>query len=713
MLDDFFFAWEGADAKSPWRHMRVLEVRGVEAMSSLYSFEIELVRADNRPDVSVTDLVGRRCALRITTKTQPAFRLIHGVVASAEELGDVTDGARYRVVLAPPFFAATMQKKSLIYLEKTIAEIVEHVLTRVSWGAGLTASKLREADPDDGDDSTFKPATATFAMRIVDRNRIDDRDARPYCVQYDESDIHFVSRILEEEGISYHFEHTKTECVLVLSDFDGGRQHIDPTKPLGLNVFGRELSSWVVGTRLRPKSATLDDFNWKKPKHAMIAISPAGVTDFNTHEYPGRYDHSKESGERLAEKREQRLSTEREWAAGEARCRLLGAGSIFRLEHSAEKFNGKYLVTSVRHEVTSRGSFSRGRGADIPYKASIECVRCGTKDEDIESSFRPARVTPRPRILGSQTAIVTADPSAAGAEINVGGPEDVGCVRVHFHWDFEATRLEREPSSCWIRVSHLFAGSNHGAAWHPRVGNEVIVDFLDGDPDRPIVTGRVYNGINKPGENPTRRPTFSAIKSFTSPFNGNFNMLSFEDEAGREEIVVHAARDYNTTVKRNASRDVGMNDSVTVKGSQKTSIDGSQSTSAGSISHNSGSTLSLAAKTQMTLNAGDEMAAGAPIINIEGKDNVNASAPWIDIQGGTKIRVGAPVVEVGGSVIDANAQENLNASAPWIDIKGGAKIRADAAIVEINGATVIVTAGDVTIKGGTVNIKGGQINLNC
>src|SRR5690606_2075652 len=133
-------------------------------------------------------------------------------------------------------------------------------------------------------------------------------------------------------------------------------------------------------------------------------------------------------------------------------------------------------------------------------------------------------------------------------EIHVGGPSDLGCVRLRFRWDMDDARCAEEPSSCWVRVSQFFAGADHGALWHPRVGDEVIVEYLDGDPDRPIVTGRVYNGIRPAPENATQRPTYSAIKSNTSPYNGNYNLLAFEDLQGNEEIIIHAARDYTTNV---------------------------------------------------------------------------------------------------------------------------------------------------------------------
>ncbi|WP_437682416.1 type VI secretion system Vgr family protein [Sorangium sp. So ce131] len=726
MAKDYAFAWEGANhPDGPWHHLRVVEFRGREAMSELYAFEIELLRLPDAPDVDVADLVGRAAALRIETSTTPASRVVHGIIASAEELGELHEGTRYRVALAPPLLRATMMKKSIIYLEKTLQQIVEQVLSRASWGAGLEPSS-GDGEQDGGDLGRFQPARQTFAWRVVDMSRIADPEARPYCVQYEESDFAFVSRLLEEEGISYHFEHTAGECTLVLSDFDGGRALIDPTSPLGPGILGREVRDVRVGARVRPKSASLNDYSWRRPQLDLVAVSPAGVTDFQTHEHPGRYEHSKELGERLAEKRQQRLDTEREWAAASASCRLLGAGSVFQLDHSNSKWSGRYLVTAIEHVGHERESFAARGAEEEPYAAHFEAIRCGAKGQDGDSNFRPERRTPRPRIVGSQTAVVTADPSSAGAEIHLGGPEDIGCVRLKFHWDLDSGRLEKEPSSCWVRVSQLFAGAaGHGALWHPRVGNEVIVDFLDGDPDRPIVTGRVYNGANLPPENPTRRPTYSAIKSYTSPFDGNFNMLAFEDAAGKEQIVLHAARDLDETVKRNASRAVGVDDATQVGGNQSVQVTGSQSTSAGSVSVSSGSTVMITAASDLSAIAQGGLltaSAGTNLIASAGTNVVVGAGSEAQVVGGSRVTVGAPVVDVNGA-------GNVNVDAPWIDIKGGAKVRAGAAIVEVNGVTVLIngsgsiaiTGGTVTVSGttvnvkgsGTVNVNGGVVNLNC
>ncbi|WP_437688302.1 type VI secretion system Vgr family protein [Sorangium sp. So ce176] len=701
MASDFSFAWEGANRSDdgPWHHLRVLEFRGRESISGLYAFEIDLVRLHHTPDVDVTDLVGKLASLRIATKDSPPFRLIHGQISAAEELGEVQLGTRYRVTLAPPFWRATMLKKSIIYLEKTIQQIVESVLARTSWGAGLVASSGQPAE-DDGDESTFRPAKATFAWRVIDMGRIADVTARSYCVQYQESDFDFVSRLLEEEGISYHFEHTKGECVLVLSDNDGGRPRLDPARPLGPGILARKVSDVRMGSRVQPTSVVLNDYNWRKPKLDLLASAPAGATESAVYEHPGRYEESRETGERLAEQRALRLDADREWAAASGACRLLGAGTLFTLEHPTSKWSGSYLVTAIEHSAHEPGYFAAPAGQE-PYRCRFEAIRCGRSGEDAPSRFVPARVAPRPRIHGSQTGVVTAEPSDQDAEINVGGPSAIGCVRVRFHWDIDVGRHAKEATSCWVRVSQMFAGGRgHGAIWHPRVGDEVVVDFLEGDPDRPLITGRVYNGINLPPENATKRPTYSAIKSYTSPFNGNYNLLSFEDAQGEEEIRLHAARDLTTEVTRSARRTVGVDDATEVGGDQSTQVAGSQSTSAGAITQSAGTTVAVRSGAEMTLSAGTTLTGSAG-------DNMSLGAGGNNtITAGSHLSLGAPVIEITG-------EGNINVDAPWIDIKGGPKLRAGAALVEVNGAaTVLINGGNsISIKGGTVNVSGGTVNV--
>ena len=221
---------------------------------------------------------------------------------------------------------------------------------------------------------------------------------------------------------------------------------------------------------------------------------------------------------------------------GSSICKALQSGYHFQLEQFyRESMNHKqYLVTAVWH--TASQSFEEG--ADFEYSNSFACI-------PIEVKFRPLRATHKPVMQGSQTAIVVGPP---GEEIYT---DEYGRIKVQFHWDRVGKKDDK--SSCWIRVSQPWAGPGWGAITIPRIGHEVVVDFLEGDPDRPLITGSVYNGINKPPYPLPDEKTKSTLKSDSSQGSGGFNEIRFEDKKGSEEIFVHGQKDYNTVIENNTT----------------------------------------------------------------------------------------------------------------------------------------------------------------
>lgn len=557
---EFTFAFEGAaGAEGPWSHLDVVDFRGHEAMSSLYRYELTLFARAPAAEIDPHDLVRAAATLRIATRSQPEYRVVHGVVTEAEEIGPTHGGMLMRVVMMPPLARARFNKRCRIFLEKTTRQIIDAVLA----GASLHEMKGGSIEPDDGA-ATFRPAQESYTWRITDASRIDDVAVRRYCVQYGESDFDFVARLLEEEGISFHFENGLERCLLVLADRDAGRAKLDPFAPLG-HIEGRDLSSMKLGARLRPKAVSFADYNWKKPKLEMIARADASTPDaaLSEYHYPGGYPDTPQQGKPLASALLDRYAVEASFAVAEGHARMLFAGSIFAYEATKPRYDGEYLVTKLEVVGHQEGVLEHHGDPhkDEPYTIAIECARRGKGSDVSESRFRPARTTTKPRIVGSQTGFVTADPSA-DSEIHVGGPDgaEVGCVRVRFHWDTDTERLSKEPSSCWIRVNHPFAGVGEGGVWHPRVGVEVIIEYEDGDPDRPLVTGRVYNGANRPPAPAIGADTISTFKSFSSPGGATFNEFLFDDAAGAEQIRLHAGKDWHSHVNHDRSERIA-NDS--------------------------------------------------------------------------------------------------------------------------------------------------------
>jgi type VI secretion system secreted protein VgrG len=762
---DFTFAFEGADAtRDPWAHLNVVCFHGREEISSLYRYDVTLLARPPIPEVDPHEIVGARATLRIATFTEPAYKLVHGVIAEAEELGPVPEGMLYRAVLMPPLVRAGHRTRCRIFLEKTTRAIIDAVL---QGDPSLSRAEGAAVSEDDGSTASFTPAGERFTWRLLDSSRVDDATVRPYCVQYNESDLAFVSRILEEEGISYHFENGAGTCLLVLSDRDQGKARLEPFDPFGSDIQGRAVATMKLGAKLRAKKVRLHDYDWRKPALGMLAEAKEEQDDLFEYHYPGGFSYDAPSqGDLLAKARLDRYRVEAEYAVGDGQCRVLSAGSIFRLDHVKSRYDGEYLVTKLDVRGEQQGTaFMQSAQGTPAFSCTFQCARRGTGDSVEESRFRPPRVTPKPRIVGSQTAFVTADPQAKGAEIHVGGPAGnaIGCVRLKFHWDADQTRLSTEPSSCWVRVSQMFAGAGEGGMWHPRVGVEVIVEHLDGDPDRPLVTGRVYNGANRPPCPASGAPTISTFKSSSSPGGGKHNELSFDDAAGAEQIKLHAAKNWNsevgndrsegvtndstssvgksrtestgadrsTSVKGNNSERVDGDESVFVKRSQSQAISVDQSTTVGanqSLSVGANRTVSVGANQTSSVGANDslsvagnrsitvsgnrgEAVTGNATQSVSGNKTVGVSGNGEEtVSGSRSITVAGPMSHTVSGAITLNGAANITQSA-GADFAAGAAANAG---VQAGVNLSLIAGAEAALQGASVHVTaGGEIILGA
>jgi type VI secretion system secreted protein VgrG len=776
---DYSLAWEHADSPNgPWGHLEVLWFRGHEGISELYRYEITVLAKNPTAEIELSKLIGARATLRIRTYAEPAYRLVHGVICEAEDLSSVPEGMVYRIVLMPPLVRACHRQRSRIFLDKTIRRIVDAVVTsdpnfvKVD---GLVVDPVEVADP------SFTPAKDRYTWRTSDTPRLDQTNARPFCVEYVETDHNFMSRLLEDEGVSYHFEQGDDICLLVLSDRDPGRTKLQPFDPLGINIQGRAVQTVKLGARLRPSVVRLHEYNWRKPSLDMGAQAEEADTPqaqlFEDH-YPGGYMESPAQGAPLANARMDRLAVEAEYASFASNCRLLGAGMIFVLDYPKPKYEGEYLVTKmdVYGEQAGAASIAMAIGLDEelqgkPYDSRIECARRISELGGVgESRFRPARSTRRPRIQGSQTAFVTAEPGSL-AEINVGGPlgDEIGCVRVRFPWDKEDTRLAKEPSSCWIRVSQFFAGAGQGAVFHPRVGVEVIIEFLEGDPDRPLVTGRVYNGQNRPPVTGKGAATESTMKTFSSPGGGNFNEIYFQDATGREQIRLEASRNYDMIVDHDRSESVANDGSSDVGNNRSESTGVNRSTSVGqnnmeivgqnesvavglnqalSVGVNrtmlvgANHTVQIGANQDTTVSADDSLLVGGVQTITIGAAQVTTigAAQAVTVGAGQSVSIGgAATTNSGGSMAMAAGGEmalsapsqmlvaagsqalqsttTTVAAAAMASITAGAMssnaapfvVQEAGGVLALSGPVTIMNGGTITISGGTVQIDGGTI----
>ena len=399
-----------------------------------------------------------------------------------------------------------------------------------------------------------------------------------YCVQYGESDFQFASRLMEAWGIAYYFDHSETAHTLVMVD-DPARfpacANIDALPFLTLG----DQRDWLTNNRIEavsfsqsvaPGAYKATDYNFITPATSLTAT--AGEGGATVYEYPGDYT-LKADGETVAKRRIEELTARSAELSGASPVRHLVAGGTFTLAgHPNEALNQKYILLSVRH-----------RAARREYANEFEAIPA-------KVAFRPTRDTPRPRIAGSQTAIVV---GPSGKEI---WTDEYGRIKVQFHWD--QLGRNNEASSCWIRVAHTWAGAGWGAFVLPRVGQEVVVSFLEGDPDRPLVTGCVYNGDNAvPYALPDGQDR-STLKSRSTPSAAGFNEIRLDDKAGSEELFIQAQKDLNVTVLNNSTATIKKDHSVTVQEGNST-----LTVSQGNLTINVTGDITIKATGAMTLQA--------------------------------------------------------------------------------------------------------------
>ena len=520
----------------------VLSFSGDEAISSPFSFELLLATESNQ--ITFDQLAGKNVTVSLHAGTA-VQRYFNGMIVEFEP-SDIskTDEkySTYRALLTPNLWALKHCIDSRIFQEQTTPQIIEKVLN-----SGTLAAKNIKNVID-------------FRMDIVG-----SYPPRAYCVQYNESDLAFINRLCQDEGLFYYFEHTEKNHTLVFCNdskrqppFPGGAPATVTFHDLGGGTTDEEVITSLRATnKLNTGKYVTQDFNFTVPENDLMVtqVSEAQpVKGIGEHyEYPGGYEKAEGRGKALATVRRQAMDAHAVMLRGRGNSRGFMPGTKFGLkEHPLEFLNGKaYLLLKVRHE--ARQNFASGAGAGDSYFNVFTAL-------PIDTVFRPERQTPKPVIAGSQTAIVK---GPKGEEIYT---DPYGRVKVKFHWDRNPDQKTDENLTCWIRVSQVWAGANYGAVYTPRVGQEVIINFLEGDPDRPIIAGRVYNGVNHPPFDPKVEKTKSTLKSNSSK-NGesNNNEILFEDLTGREQFHTHAAKDRSEVVENDKTTEVKNNQKLTVQ----------------------------------------------------------------------------------------------------------------------------------------------------
>lgn len=515
---------------------------GFELLGRPFEYDLDLVSEDAQIDPDA--VLGDTMTVRVEVG-QEATRYFHGHV-SKFTLVDVSDGlARYRATLVPWIWFLTRTADCRIFQEKTVPDIILEVFR------------------DNGFSDFDNQLTGTYRKW-------------EYCVQYRETDFNFVSRLMEQEGIYYYFEHKDGKHILVLSDSINAHEPypeyatIKYYPPNQAAIRDEEhISSWSVEHEVQPTTYAHNDFDFKGPqkmlrtKHKLQRDHAEATGEI--YDYPGEYvEHG--DGQTYAQVRIEELQANFQTIKGAGNTRGLGCGYTFELaEYPREEFCKEYLVTSANYQIEAPSYDSSG------YGGSGQTYSCSFTALDSTQPFRPPRITPKPSIQGPQTAIVC---GPDGEEI---WTDKYGRVKVQFHWDRYGEK--NESSSCWVRVAQIWAGAKWGGMFIPRIGHEVVIEFLEGDPDHPLITGRVYNGDNMPPYDLPANKTQSGVKSRSSKGGtpSNFNEIRFEDKKGSEEFFMQAEKDHNINVKNNRTDTVG-NDETTSIGHDRTETVGNDET---------------------------------------------------------------------------------------------------------------------------------------
>jgi len=506
---------------------------GSERLGALFEYELELLGTDS--DIDPEKLLGQNVTIRMEL-ADGGWRYFNGYVSRFGHYGTLDYLALYRASVRPWLWFLTCNADCRIFQNQTIPDIVKEIF-RIH-GYSEFEERLSEA---------YKP--------------------REYCVQYRETDFNFISRLLEEEGIGYYFRHEDGNHTLVLTDsvhahtpFEGCPE-IPFIHPGNIEHYKQDhIDEWSFAQEVQPGTYEATNYDFTKPRADLRAKSMVQRSHphakFAVFDYPGPHlqtDHGESYTRRRIEEHHARF----EQSTGQGNARGLACGYRFTLVgYPREDQNREYLITATRFHLSSNEYLSGMAGTPEEFACRFSALEAKTV-------FRPQRLAPKPVVQGPQTAVVV---GKAGEEI---WTDEHGQVKVKFHWDRYGKKDEN--ASCWVRVSHPWAGQGWGAISIPRIGQEVIVDFLEGDPDRPIITGRVYNADTRAPFALPGAAVISGIKSNTHKGKG-YNEISMDDTAGKEKFLIHSQYDMTTTVRNNDHQHVMVDRTIHVDGKHTETI---------------------------------------------------------------------------------------------------------------------------------------------
>ncbi|KAI5916438.1 type VI secretion system Vgr family protein [Thauera sp. 2A1] len=507
-----------------------------EEMGRLFEFDITVLSPRN--DIDPNKLLGKNVTVKVEL-ADGAIRHFDAYVTRFAFAGVHGRYLRYQIVGRPWLWFLTRTADCRIFQNKKVPDIIKDIFAKYAI-ASYELDKLT---------GTYEPWE--------------------YCVQYRETDFNFVSRLMEQEGISYFFTHADGKHTLVLADspsaheaYPGYAEIPFVTGERATRIEQERISEWGFNWEIQPGAYAIDDFDFKKPSVELLKQTKQkrGYAEA-THEiydYPGEYDTPAE-GETYVRIRLEELQSQVQVMQGAGNARGIAAGSIFKLTgQPREDQNRKYLITAATLSF-AYNDYESSESEGATYRSSFSCI-------NNDAPFRTPRTTPKPIVQGLQTAIVV---GPAGDEIYT---DQYGRVKVHFHWDRHGDADEN--ASCWMRVSHPWAGKNFGMVALPRIGQEVVVEFLEGDPDRPLITGRVYNAEQMPPWALPANKTQTGVltRSSLGGSAANANAIRFEDKKGAEQLWIHAEKNQDIEVENDETHWVGHDRTKTIDHDETTHV---------------------------------------------------------------------------------------------------------------------------------------------
>jgi type VI secretion system secreted protein VgrG len=657
---------------------------GGEEISRLFHFYLELCSEET--GLAATQLVGQPACVEIDVK-ESAPRYFHGRIARFAASGIDQRGLRsYRAELVPWTWLMTHRHGCRIFQNMSVLDIAKKLF-----------GELGFADYEVKADGKYAPLE--------------------YCVQYRESDWDFLSRLFEEFGLFYFFRHEKARHVLVLGDSKTAWQDCVESEPrfVAGSLQHSHIGRWEHGWEFISGGAAHADYNYltatKKLYKETKTVVPLGETKkFETYDYPGRFPDDGQGDARVHVRMEEQ---EVSWdvAEGDSTCKSFTIGGKFKLaDHDVPSEKGKaYVLLMVAHSATDRTHRNTSDETQI-YTNTFKCVPATTP-------FRPARRTPKPHVYGPQTAVVV---GPGGEEIFT---DEHGRIKVQFHWDREGKKDQN--SSCWIRVAQSWAGKNWGAQFLPRIGQEVVVEFLEGDPDRPLVTGSVYNSFQTPTFTVPANKTQSGLRTRSTLGGGaaNCNELRFEDKKGSEEVYLHAEKDQLievendevVTVGHDQSISVGHDQSVSVKNDQTITVEGNRTESITkdrslTVTGNKSESVEKN-KTVSITGSHSESISGDMSLSVDKSRTMSVTKDLTEsVDGKMSVTVAkdSSTTISGAMTLQVSKDSTTSVTKKYALKAKSITIEADDEITIKTGSAKISMkkSGDISIEGGKINIKG-------